>query len=117
MPKSATDHDGPDRLRHQLADLPTFAKDVALLLGRVARDPRVPRSTKLLTFGAIAYVVSPIDLLPDFLPGVGQLDDVWLVSRMLRRLVRKAGYEVVREHWTGSDEGFARVLVLAGVEG
>jgi uncharacterized membrane protein YkvA (DUF1232 family) len=64
----------------------------------------------------MAYVASPIDFVPDFIPGVGQADDLVLLVGAVRYLARVAGYEKLREHWTGSDDGFALLLVLAGVK-
>lgn len=75
--------------------------DLAALLRGLLRDPRVPRGSKILVALAIAWVVSPIDLLPEFLPVIGPLDDVIVVALVLRHLVKRAGPEVVREHWPG----------------
>lgn len=98
-----------------LAELVAFLPDVVRLLWALARDPRVPRRAKLAAGGALAYVVSPIDVVPDVLPVIGRADDLWLLSRALRYLVRTAGYDLVRDLWSGSDDGFALVLVVAGV--
>jgi uncharacterized membrane protein YkvA (DUF1232 family) len=93
--------------------VPSFLLDVVKLLGRVARDPRVPARAKLFAGAAAVYAVSPLDLIPD-VPVIGQLDDLWVVTRALRYLVQAAGAELVREMWDGSDESFAVVLLLAG---
>ncbi len=82
----------------------------------VARDPRVPWGAKAVAGGAMAYVVSPIDVIPDFLPGVGQLDDLFLLARAMRYLAGAAGYDLLHELWPGSDDGLALLLVLAGVK-
>jgi uncharacterized membrane protein YkvA (DUF1232 family) len=99
-----------------LRELVAFLPDVARLLARLARDERVPWRSKALAGAALAYLVSPVDLLPDVVPVLGQADDVWLAVRAVRSLVRSAGYDVVREHWSGSDDGFALLLVVAGIE-
>jgi uncharacterized membrane protein YkvA (DUF1232 family) len=91
-----------------LAGRRTAAKEIAALLPNfvilfkgLIRDPRVPRGSKwLLAFGA-AWVASPIDLLPEFLPVLGPLDDAVVVALILRHLLKKAGEDVVREHWRG----------------
>lgn len=93
-----------------------FVPDVAKLLGRLARDPRVPWYAKAAAAGAVVYVVSPIDLVPDLVPVLGQFDDLYVVARTLRLLFSSAGYDVVREHWSGSDDGFALLLVVAGID-
>lgn len=105
-----------DRHDTPLRELVSFLPDVATLLWRVARDPRVSWSAKALAAGAVLYVASPLDLVPDGIPVVGQLDDVWLVARALRHLFNTAGYDLVRELWPGSDDGFALLLVVAGIE-
>jgi uncharacterized membrane protein YkvA (DUF1232 family) len=102
-------------LRSRVGDVARFVASVARLLRGVATDPRVPRSAKVVAVVAAAYVVSPVDLIPDVLPVIGQLDDVWIISRALRHLLRTAGHDVVREHWDGTDEGFAALLFVAGV--
>ena len=71
--------------------------DLAVLTGRLLRDPRVPRRWKG-ALGALAlYLASPIDLVPDFIPVAGQLDDVLLAAFVLRGIVRAAGPEVIAE--------------------
>jgi len=95
----------------------TAAREVATLLPNLARlfkgligDPRVPRSSKaLLLFGA-AWIASPIDLIPEFIPFLGPLDDAVVAALILRRLVRTAGREVVEEHWRGDPATIARLL-------
>src|SRR5690349_16328383 len=82
----------------------TAAREIAMLLPNLAllfkgliRDPRVPRGSKaLLVFGA-AWIASPIDLIPEFIPFLGPLDDAVVAALILRRLVRTAGPEVVRD--------------------
>jgi uncharacterized membrane protein YkvA (DUF1232 family) len=97
-------------------ELARFLADVGRLLWDLSRDARVPWTAKVVAFGAMAYVVSPIDLIPDVIPGAGRIDDLYLVVRALRFLTSAAGYDVVREHWRGTDDGFALLLMLAGVE-
>jgi uncharacterized membrane protein YkvA (DUF1232 family) len=63
----------------------------------------------------MAYVVSPIDLIPDVIPGIGRLDDLVLLTRALRYLAGESGYDVLHELWPGSEDGFALLLVLAGI--
>ncbi len=93
-----------------------LVRDVGLLLKDVARDPRVPRADKVAAALAAAYLVSPIDIIPDVLPGIGQADDAAIAVLAFRRLLNGAGYDVIYELWRGSDEGLALVLTLAGVQ-
>src|SRR5688572_19567713 len=74
------------------------------LLGRLLKDPRVPRRSKLLLGGSLAYVMSPIDVLPDFIPVAGVMDDVFLVAFALNHLIERAGHEIVVEHWDGPQD-------------
>jgi uncharacterized membrane protein YkvA (DUF1232 family) len=74
------------------------------LLGGLLTDPRVAPLDKVLVGGAIAYVVLPFDLIPDEIPFLGQVDDVFILVLALRRLIRNAGMRVVRDHWEGPIE-------------
>ena len=92
-----------------------FIRDCLVLVRRLLRDPRVPRLRKLSLALLVAYLASPIDLIPDFLPVIGQLDDALIAGWTLRGLVRSAGPGLLREHWPGEEEGLRLVLRLAGV--
>jgi len=84
--------------------------DLAALLRGLLGDDRVPRGSKVLLWVALAWVVSPIDLVPEFLPVIGPLDDVVVVALVLRHLAKSAGPDVVREHWRGDPAAMNRVL-------
>ena len=99
-----------------VASLLQIVGDVILLLKDLATDPRVSRADKIAAGIAAAYLVSPVDLIPDWLPGIGQADDVAVIMLALRRLLTGAGYDVIYELWRGTDEGLALVLTLAGVQ-
>ena len=88
-----------------------FLKEAILLLPRLVqllyrlmKDPRVRTRDKLLVMAAIAYVASPIDIVPDFIPFFGQIDDLLAVSLVLLRLIDNSGEDVIREHWTGAED-------------
>jgi uncharacterized membrane protein YkvA (DUF1232 family) len=72
-----------------------------VLVRRLLGDPRVPRRHKLLLGALVAYLASPIDLVPDFIPVAGQLDDSILVALVLRAVARGCGRELLEEHWPG----------------
>jgi uncharacterized membrane protein YkvA (DUF1232 family) len=91
-----------------------FVPDCLVLLRRLLRDPRVPRRAKVALALLVPYLASPIDLIPDFLPVIGQLDDAALVAIALRYTVRRAGPEVVAERWPGSEQGLRAVMRVAG---
>ena len=90
-----------------------FVHDCVALLRRLLGDPRVPRRHRLLIVAAVAYLAMPVDLVPDFVPVAGQLDDAIVVALVLRRLLRAAGPEVVREHWPGPEASLRLLLRLA----
>ena len=94
-------------------ELAAFVPDCIVLLKRLLGDDRVPRRAKTMLWLLVPYLASPIDLIPDFLPVVGQLDDVALIALAVRHVVRAAGPEVVEELWPGSDAGLRAVLRLA----
>jgi uncharacterized membrane protein YkvA (DUF1232 family) len=80
-----------------IGELPRFLR----LLWGLITDSRVAMLDKLLVAGAIAYIVSPVDLVPDFIPFLGEVDDVYLLVLSLRRLMENAGRAVMLSHWTG----------------
>ena len=95
----------------------TAAKEVALLLPNVlvlfkglVRDQRVPRGSKALLVLGAAWVASPIDLIPEFIPFLGPLDDAVVAALVLRHVLRTAGDEVIAEHWRGEPETLNRLL-------
>ena len=90
-----------------------FLPDCVVLFKRLLGDPRVPRAKKLLIAVLVGYLVLPIDLVPDFIPVAGQLDDAILVALVLRVLLRGAGPDLVREHWPGPASSLRLVLRLA----
>jgi uncharacterized membrane protein YkvA (DUF1232 family) len=89
--------------------------DVVRLVKRLASDPSVPRATRWLLLGLLGYLISPLDLVPDFVPVLGFADDVVVAALVLRFAIRHAGTDTVERHWPGSREGLASVLALAGL--
>jgi uncharacterized membrane protein YkvA (DUF1232 family) len=90
-----------------------FVADCVLLIKRLIRDPRVPRRRKLLLGLLVAYLASPIDLVPDFIPVAGHLDDVIVVAVVLRALLRSGGDELLGEHWPGPKRSLEVVRQLS----
>jgi len=86
-------------------DLLLFLPDLTVLLARLLRDARVPIFQKVVAVAGIAYVVSPIDLLPALVLGpVGLLDDLFVVAACLSRLLNHVHPDVVRGHWSGQGD-------------
>jgi uncharacterized membrane protein YkvA (DUF1232 family) len=98
--------------RGQARAVAGFVPDCALLLKRLASDPHVPRRHKLALGATVAYLAMPLDLVPDFIPVAGQLDDALLVAWVLRRVVR-GNRDLVRAHWSGPESSLAVVLRMA----
>jgi uncharacterized membrane protein YkvA (DUF1232 family) len=88
--------------------------DALVLIRRLATDRRVPRRARWMLGGVAAYLAFPFDLIPDFIPVLGQLDDVVVVALALRAVVRSAGPEILAERWSGTPEGLELVRRLAG---
>lgn len=105
-----------ERLKAIAVDVAQFVPDVAKLFRDVARDERVPKRVKYEVAAAGAYLLMPFDLIPDFIPGLGQLDDVAIIGWAVRRLLMGAGESVLREHWRGNDRGF-EILMQAAAAG
>lgn len=92
-----------------------FVPDCAVLFKRLAGDPRVPRRQKAALVLLAAYLAMPLDLVPDFIPVAGQLDDAILVALVLRALVRSGRGDLVRAHWPGPASSLGVVLRMAGL--
>jgi uncharacterized membrane protein YkvA (DUF1232 family) len=99
--------------REDARALAGFIPDCIVLTDRLIRDPRVPRSRKVLLAALIAYLAMPFDLIPDFIPVAGQLDDAILVALVLRSLLAGSGQAIVSEHWPGPEKSLAVILGLA----
>jgi uncharacterized membrane protein YkvA (DUF1232 family) len=88
---------------YYIRQLPQYLR----LLGGLLTDRRVAGIDKLFVLGAIVYIVTPIDLIPDFIPFFGEIDDVYLLVIALQRLVENAGRLVLLDHWTGNPRDLA----------
>jgi uncharacterized membrane protein YkvA (DUF1232 family) len=91
-----------------LAGRKTSARELAALIPNtvalfrgLAGDPRVPRREKWLLAGAAIWLASPIDLIPEFIPVLGPLDDAVVAALVIRRLARVAGRDLMTDHWRG----------------
>jgi uncharacterized membrane protein YkvA (DUF1232 family) len=102
--------------REDARALAGFIPDCLVLVGRLARDPRISRPRRAVLLGVLGYLALPIDLVPDFLPGIGQLDDAVLLGLALRLVVHAGGTEMVREAWPGPEASLTLVLRAAGLQ-
>ena len=92
------------QMRSLIRDVALFLPNLLKLLGRLLKDPRVPRRSKVLVGGLMVYLASPIDFVPDFIPVIGMADDVLLAVYGVKHLIDRAGEDVVLEHWDGPQD-------------
>ena len=95
-------------------ELARLLPNLILLFKDLLKDPRVPRGPKVVLWIGIVWLISPIDLLPEFLPVLGPPDDAVVAALVLRHLVHRAGAEIVREHWRGEPTTLEMILRAAG---
>lgn len=86
--------------------------DVLRLLRHLAADRTLPWAVRARVWIAIAWLISPVDLIPEFLPIIGPADDVIVVTILLRSLIHRAGPETVQRHWPGTPDGLAALARL-----
>ncbi len=92
------------RMAGLVRDLAMMLPNLVKLLGRLVKDGRVPRRSKLLIGAVLVYMASPVDLIPDAIPVVGLADDVLLAAYAVNHLLSTSGEQVVSEHWDGPDD-------------
>jgi uncharacterized membrane protein YkvA (DUF1232 family) len=97
-----------------LRELLWLGPRLAQLIIRLARDPRVSGRTKSVLIGVAVYLASPVDLVPDFIPLLGYLDDVLLAAIVLDGLLNYVDRAVLLEHWPGDPQSLDRVCRVAG---
>jgi uncharacterized membrane protein YkvA (DUF1232 family) len=95
-------------------DVVRLLPDVLRLAAGLARDPATPRSCRVALAGLALWIASPIDLIPEFVPVAGPLDDIVVAAIVLRWVGRRVGDDALRTHWPGTPDGFALVLRLLG---
>jgi uncharacterized membrane protein YkvA (DUF1232 family) len=100
--------------RGHARDLARFIPDCIVLVTRLLGDPRVPRRHRLLLGAVVGYLALPFDLVPDFIPIAGQLDDALVVALALRAVLRGSGSELLTAHWPGPERSLALVQRFAG---
>lgn len=93
--------------RSDASALARFIPDCLVLFKRLLADPRIPRRHKALLVVALGYLALPFDLVPDFIPVAGQLDDAVLVALVLRTVLRSAEPGLLAHHWPGPPQSLA----------
>ena len=106
---------GKREARGRMGNFLMFLPNMVKLLGRLLKDARVPKAEKALFVAAIVYVISPIDLIPDIFPFIGQVDDIYVVALSLLRLINRTDDGVVRQLWSGGGDIVALADTIAGL--
>ena len=102
-------------LKGRMRSFLMFLPNMVMMLGRLLKDPRVPTAEKALFLGSIVYVISPLDFIPDVLPFIGQVDDIYVVALTLLRLLSKTDESVVRQAWNGGGDIVALTESIANI--
>ena len=92
-----------------------FVPDCIVLFRHVLCDARTPRLHRALVVALLGYLALPFDLVPDFIPIAGQLDDAIVMAIVLRTVLRSTGKELLEEHWPGPRASLDVLVRLAGV--
>jgi uncharacterized membrane protein YkvA (DUF1232 family) len=103
------------RMMSIMRDLLLFIPNLVRLLFALLKDPRVSSADKAILAGTIIYVIAPIDVIPDFIPFIGQIDDSYLVAISILRLLNRASSRVVLEHWRGDYDIHGLVTAISRV--
>lgn len=103
------------QMKRLLADAAMLLPNILKLVGRLLLDPRVPRRAKITLGMAAAYVMSPIDLIPEIVPVVGWADDVLMILFAIDSLIERAGTDLVDEHWDGPGDLLSLVREVVGL--
>ncbi|MFN8520282.1 MAG: YkvA family protein [Chloroflexota bacterium] len=98
----------------RVRELVRVVPDVVRLCRDVLSDGQAPRSVRVAIAGLLVYLVSPIDLTPDFIPVLGPLDDIVVAILVLRYVRRRLGVEPLRDRWRGTPEGFELLRSVMG---
>jgi len=95
-------------------EIAAVVPDLLRLLRSLITDGSVPVDVRIVLVGLVAWIVSPIDLIPEFIPGLGPLDDVIVSIVALRYVRRRLGVDALRARWVGSEQGFAVLTRVIG---
>src|SRR3954469_21419907 len=95
---------GKNKLKSRMKNLLMFLPNMVILSGKLMVDSRVPRTERALFAAAVIYAIVPFDFIPDMIPFIGQVDDLFLVALTLLRLIDHTDDMVVREHWRGGGD-------------
>lgn len=103
-PKTKLKRREKSELKSRLRSFLMFLPNMAMLLGRLLKDGRVPMAEKALFAAAIVYIISPLDFIPDVFPFIGQVDDLYVAALVILRLINRTDESVVRKLWSGGGD-------------
>src|SRR6266849_2049897 len=103
------------QLKSRMKNLLMFLPNMVILCAKLMIDKRVPRTERALLAAAVIYAIIPFDFIPDMIPFVGQIDDLFLISLTLLRLIDRTDDRIVREHWRGGGDVVALVESAATI--
>ena len=89
------------KMRKKMRELLLFIPNLLGLLIGLLRDERVSQTDKAILAGIVMYVIVPLDVIPDFIPFIGQIDDSYLLAISILRLLNRADRRVIMDHWKG----------------
>jgi uncharacterized membrane protein YkvA (DUF1232 family) len=92
------------QLKSRMKNLLLFLPNMVILCSKMMVDSRVPRTERALFAGALIYAIIPFDFIPDMIPFVGQVDDLFLIALTVLRLIDRTDDMIVREHWRGGGD-------------
>src|SRR5260370_12595168 len=92
------------KLKQRMKNSVLFLPNMIILGAKLMVDSRVPRTERALFAGPLIYAIIPFDFIPDMIPFVGQIDDLFLISLTILRLIDRTDDQVVREHWRGGGD-------------
>jgi uncharacterized membrane protein YkvA (DUF1232 family) len=95
--------------RSQAREAAAFIPNLVSLFRGLIRDPRVPRSSRLWLWFAVAWLISPIDLIPEFIPVLGPLDDAIVAALVVRHVLRRTDEDVLMGYWRGNPDTLRRI--------
>ena len=95
-------------------DIVGVIPDILRLLRSLIADPSAPRDVRVVLIGLVAWILSPIDLIPEFIPVLGPLDDVVVGIVAMRYVRRRVGLDDLRKRWAGTQDGFELLVRVIG---
>jgi len=98
--------------RSQARELATLIPNLLVLFRGLLRDPRVPKSTKGWLWFAVVWLISPIDLIPEFIPVAGPLDDAIVAALVLRHVLQHTDRQMLADHWRGEPSTLDAIIRL-----